>query len=253
MLRRILWFATAYTLVIIVHETAHALTAYALGLETTLYHFWVNIDPANRATIAGRSAYGVAGPVASLLLGIAAWLTYRNRRIRGSAAAMPLLYLAAIGISNFFGNLMSAAFIGDFSNVANWLGLPGSARYAVTILGAIVLTAVMFIAGRELARWTPPRASRAIAALTAVVLPVLIGTAVIILVNQPIPIAGFAMARVGESAFWLFAAVGDFTAAPRSAQESADLRLRWPDAAIAVLVVAAVRIMSLGIPLLSPT
>ena len=253
MLRRILWFATAYTLVIIVHETAHALTACALGLETTLYHFWANIDPGNRATIAGRSAYGVAGPVASLLLGIAAWLTYRNRRIHGSAAAMPLLYLAALGISNCFGNLMSAAFIGDLSNVSNWLGLPGSARYAISILGAIVLTAVMFVAGRELARWTTPRASRATAALTAVVLPVVIGTAMIIVVNQPVPIAGFATARVGESAFWLFAAAGAFTAAPQSVQERADLRLRWQDGAIAAFVVAAVRVMSLGIPLLRST
>jgi hypothetical protein len=188
-----------------------------------------------------------------LLLGIAAWLTYRNRRIRASAAAMPLLYLATSGISNFFGNLMSTAYIGDFSNVSNWLGLPGSARYAVSILGVIVLMAVMFVAGRALARWTTPRASRANAALTAVVLPGLIGTAVIILENQPVPIAGFAMARVGESAFWLFAAAGAFTAAPPPVQESADLRLRWQDGAIAVLVVAVVRVMSLGIPLRSPT
>ena len=37
--RQIRWFATAYTMVIIVHEAAHALTSYALGLETTLYDF----------------------------------------------------------------------------------------------------------------------------------------------------------------------------------------------------------------------
>jgi hypothetical protein len=165
------------------------------------------------------------------------------------AAAMPLLYLAAIGIGNFFGNLMSAAFIGDFSAVANWLGLPWSARYAVSILGALVLTAVMFATGRELVRWAPPRASRATAALTTVVLPVLIGTIAIILVNQPVPIPGFALARAGESAFWLFAAVGALTAVPPSAQEQAHLRLRWQDGAIAVLVVAAVRIMALGIPI----
>jgi hypothetical protein len=253
MARRILWFATAYTLVIIVHEAAHALTAYALGLETTLYHFWVNVDPSNRATLAERSAYGVAGPAASLLLGVAAWLAYRNRRVRNSAAAMPLLYLAASGISNFFGNLMSAAFVGDFANVANWLALPGGGRYAVSIFGAIVLTVVLFVTGRELARWTPLRTSRATAALTAVVLPVLIGTVLIILVNQPVPIAGFAMARVGESTFWLFAAAGAFTAGPPSALETANPRLRWQDGAIAVVVVAAVRIMSAGITLLGPT
>jgi hypothetical protein len=57
MTRRALWFATAYTIVIIVHEGAHAITAYDFGLETTLFNFWVNIDPANQATIGQRAAY----------------------------------------------------------------------------------------------------------------------------------------------------------------------------------------------------
>jgi hypothetical protein len=253
MLRRSLWFASAYTLVIIVHETAHALTGRALGFETTLYQFWVNTEPAAGSTATGRSAYGVAGPTVSLLLGIAAWLAYRNRGIRASAAAMPLVYLAAFGIGNFFGNLMSAAFIGDFSNVSNWLGLPRSARIAISIFGAIGLIAVMVVVGRELRRWTPAGATRAHAVLTAVVLPVLIGTALIILVNQPVPIPGFAMARVGESAFWLFAAAGTFMAAPPSVEKRADLHLRWQDGAIAALVVGLVRVMSLGIPFQSPT
>ena len=39
MVRRVLWFATAYTIVIIVHEGAHAITAYGLGLEATLFNF----------------------------------------------------------------------------------------------------------------------------------------------------------------------------------------------------------------------
>ena len=69
MTRRILWFATGYTIVIIVHEGAHAITAYGLGLEATLFNFWVNIDPANQATAAQRAAYGVAGPIAGLVAG----------------------------------------------------------------------------------------------------------------------------------------------------------------------------------------
>ena len=226
------------------------MTSAAFGLETTLYHFWVNIDPANTATVAQRAAYGTAGPIASLLLGVGAWLVYRIRP--QSAAAMPLLLLAAIGIGNFFGNLMSTAFIGDFSNVARWLGLPMGARYAVSIVGVIASAAVPFLAGRELAQWTPAHASRMSAAFTAVVLPVLMGTVIIILVNQPIPFVGFAefaVARAAESGFWLFAAAGLITAARTSTHNGTMLRLRWHDGAVAALTVATVRVMALGIPL----
>src|SRR5262245_40002874 len=111
MTRRILWFATAYTIVIIVHEGAHAVTAGAFGLEPTLYHFWVDFD-ADHASAWQRAATGLAGPLSSLIVGVAAWLAYRVRPAT-SPAALPLLFLAACGVSNFFGNMMSTAFIGD--------------------------------------------------------------------------------------------------------------------------------------------
>jgi hypothetical protein len=243
--RRTLWFATAYTIVIIVHEAAHALTARGLGLDATLFHFWVNIDSANQATVGQKAAFGVAGPVSSLVVGLVAWLAYRRA---GRWAAMPLLYLAAHGVSNFFGNLMSAAFIGDFSNVTVWIGLPMGARYALTFIGALVTVSVMFAAGRELARRTPTPASRGAVAL-AVVLPAAIGTALIVLVNQPNPLPGFAAARIGESAMWLFAAVGAATA-PASTHEAGKWRATLPDLAVAGAVIAVVRVMVAGIPLI---
>ena len=45
------------------------------------------------------------------------------------------------------------------------------------------------------------QANRAAAAFAAVVLPAAIGTALIILVNQPTPLPGFVVARIGEGAF----------------------------------------------------
>ena len=247
MIRRTLWFATAYTIVIIVHEAAHAVTASALGLETELYQFWVNIDLTNRSTIGERAAFGVMGPVASLILGAAAWFAYRVRR--HTAAAMPLLYLATFGVSNFFGNLMSASFIGDFSNIATWLNVPMVARYALSAVGLICTAAVLFFAGRELAHWAPPDTSRMANAAMTLVPPIAIGTAVIILVNQPVPIHGFAAARVGESAFWIFAMAGAFIA-PRTGRDGVQqLQLHWWDYAIAVAALAVVRVMALGIRL----
>ena len=250
MTRRVLWFATAYTIVIIVHESAHAITAYGLGLEATLFNFWVNIDSANQATIGQRAAYGVAGPISSLVIGVVSSLAYR--RIQRSAAAMPLLYLAAHGVSNFFGNLMSIAFIGDFSNVAVSMGMPVGVRYALSAAGALVTVSVLFAAGRELVRWMPPQASRAAAALAGVLLPTAIGTMLIILVNQPIPLQGFATARIGEGAFWISAVAGAFTAPIPipSTRDNGSVELHWQDIAIAVVMIAVVRIMVLGIPLI---
>jgi hypothetical protein len=247
-IRRTLWFATAYTIVIIVHELAHAMTAASFGLEVTLFHFWANVDTTNQATLAQRAAYGLAGPVSSLLLGFAAWLAYRKVPSR-SAAAMPLLWLAAGGVSNFFGNMMSTPFLGDFSNVASWMSLPMSVRYALGVAGAVVVATVLFAAGRELARWRSPQATRAAAVFETVVAPVILGTAIVIAINQPVAIPGFAMARIGESAFWVFAAAGAFLAARPSAGDGAGARLRWQDAAFAVVTLVVVRVMAVGIPM----
>jgi len=127
------------------------------------------------------------------------------------------------------------------------LDLPMGVRYAMTLTGALLTLSVMFAAGRELARWTPAPTSRGAVAL-AVVLPAAIGTALIILVNQPVPLSGFAAARIGESAMWLFAAVGAATA-PASSHEADGRRTTLPDFAVAGIVIAVVRVMVAGIAL----
>ena len=61
-LRPLVLFATAYTVTTIVHELAHALTAYALRVPSTLFHFAVHIDRAH-GTLNQRAVIGVAGPL----------------------------------------------------------------------------------------------------------------------------------------------------------------------------------------------
>src|SRR5438094_843540 len=115
LLRPVVWFPTAYTIVIILHEASHAIAAVALGFPSTLFNFWVDHNFAG-ATAAQRAVVGAAGPTVSLMFGFACWLVYR--KVKNSRAGLPFLYLAASGVTNFFGNLMSAAFVGDFSNAA---------------------------------------------------------------------------------------------------------------------------------------
>jgi len=243
--RLLLWFATAYTIVILVHEGAHAVVARMAGLHATMFHFWVDIDRNN--SMWQRAAFGTAGPASSLMLGLGAWLAYRTAR--GSASAVPLLFLAACGVSNCFGNLMSTAFVGDFSNVALWLGLPMGVRYALSALGLVIVACVLFAAGYELRRWPLAGWSRIATAGLGVVVPVALGTMLVVVINQPVAIPSFVAARFGEAAFWVFAVAGAARATPAVVQNESIDGLLWSDAVIALVVLAIVRLLVTGVPL----
>jgi hypothetical protein len=242
--RPILWFAIAYTVNQILHELAHALTAYSLGIPSTLFHFFVDLDQ-GRATLREQAWFGIAGPVFSLAFGILCGLAYRKSR--GSAAELPLLYLSVFGLSIFFGNLISASFVGDFSKAAIALGLPRAVRYAASVTGALSLAVFLFWTGGKLRRWMPADAGPVRGTFGIIVLPAWIGTALVILANQPMP-GGFIGARAAEASFWIFAAAGALVKreSPRDGYESSPLR--WLDVALFLLVVLIVRLMTRGIP-----
>ena len=244
-LRIVVWFPTAYTIVIIAHESAHALAAIALGFPSTLFNFWVD-HQFTGATVMHRAIVSAAGPVASLLLGVVAAIAYRV--VRHPAAGVPLLLLAAHGVSNFSGNLMSAAFVGDFSNAARALGVPMPLRYGIALLGMIGVVATLFVVGRELRRWTSPGTGRLIAAAGTTIVPMVLGTLFVIVINEPTPMgASFASARWSEGAFWIVAAIGAFLATGRTTYELIPAKVLFIDAVVQIVTIGAVRLMSTGI------
>jgi hypothetical protein len=242
--RSIVWFAAASMVTTILHELSHACAAYALGVRSTLFNYFVDLDPTQAAT-AELALIRVAGPLFCLAFGMVAWLTLRQ--VRGSVAELPLLYLSVFGVGTFFGNLMSTSFVGDFSAAAMLLRLPMTVRYAISLTGAVSVAAVHFWAGRELARCVPATVGRVVGMLGIIALPVVVGTAVVILVNLPMPPASVA-ARVGEASFWLFAAIGALVMRRRSHSDRERLRLLWTDCAVTLFAVLAVRLMVRGIP-----
>ena len=250
MIRPVVWYATAYMIIIILHEAAHATTAVWLGFPSTLFNFWVNYDSA-RGTTGEQAAVGIAGPTASLLAGLVCWFIYR--RVKNSMAGLPLLYLASSGVANFFGNLMSAAFIGDFSNAAVGLGLSPTVRYEAAFIGAVAVLAIYFVTGRELRQWTPPHVGNIGAALGLVVVPALVGTALVTIVNQPTPMgsAAFLSARAGEASLWLVGALAGLLTRPRTTGSGPRVHVHWIDGAAALAVFLAVKVMARGI-LLTP-
>jgi len=68
-LRPSLLSAAAFALVTTPHEAAHAVTAYFLGFNLTLFKMWVNPDAAS-ATPRQIFSVAIAGPIFSLLLAL---------------------------------------------------------------------------------------------------------------------------------------------------------------------------------------
>jgi hypothetical protein len=239
--RPILWFTTAWTIQVILHEASHALMAFALGVPTTLYQYWVDWPPGS-ATPAQEAVIRAWGPIFSLIAGLAFWLLYRTKS--QTAAGLPLVYLAAFGGAMFFGNLMSAAFVGDFSGVSRYFALSMPVRYGLSALGAAGTAGVMFWLGRQLRPWIPDKAGRVFGVIAIVVVPVVAATALIILINQPVPAGlNFTTARIVEQSFQIFAVIGAATGVkPSSAGRS--FRLRWVDGTIFIAAVLIVRIMA---------
>jgi len=140
------------------------------------------------------------------------------------------------------------ASIAAFSRAAIELGLPMAVRYGGTAIGALAVAGIQFWLGRQLVHWVPANVGRTAGVFGIVALPVLLGTAAVILANQPMPSA-FLGARVGEASFSVFAVIGAWTTRRDSWDGRGLLGLQWTDSVAAILIVLLVRLMVRGIPL----
>jgi hypothetical protein len=243
MLRPTLLFVAGYVINTSLHELAHALAAYWLGLPSTLFHSYVNVNLTDETPYV-QGLVRAAGPIFSLVIGVLCW--FAHRAVRGWWLELPLFYVAVFGVANFLGNTFSVAFVGDFSNMASALELSTNVRYAVAGVGAFLLIGFAFDIGRELREWAPAGVGALKGAAAVVVAPAVLGTAVIVLIYQPMA-ANATEARVAEAAFWIFAALGALVGSARPARAEG-LAARRADWAFTLLAVLALRVLALGIP-----
>jgi hypothetical protein len=241
--RPVIVFATAYIIIAISHESAHALTAYALDIPCTLFPFAVELAR-DRGTVMQRVVIGVAGPLCALLIGLICWLCYR--RVRGSRSELMLLFLATFGTGTFFGNLMSAAFVGDFSRAALALRLPITVRYVASLIGLLSICAVHFMAGWELRRLSPAGSSRLRAMILMVVFPAIAGMAIVTLSSLPMPSA-LIFGRLMEALFWIFGAAGVLMSRQSASADHRTLHTGWADVVVLAAAIIALRVMAVGI------
>jgi hypothetical protein len=243
-LRPLVLFVATYTIIAILHESAHALTAYALKVPSVLFHLYVHINRAD-GTLTQRAFIGVAGPLFCLLLGLVCWFAYWKSV--GTRARLALLYLAWFGVATLLGNLISTPFVGDFSALAQAMQWRMSVRYGLSVVGTVLLCGWAFYVGRELRQFAPPKISAVKALIGMIVVPVVVGTAVALLIFLPMP-AQFVVGRIAESSFWIFAALG-ILLSRKQFYNTLRSGLSWGDVALLLFAVTVVRLMIHGIAL----
>lgn len=219
---------------------AHAVAAYMLRVRFVLTHLYVNID-SHGATLTERAVIGVSGPLFCLAAGIVCLVVYRKTERK--RAALWLLYFGWFGVATFLGNLVSTAFVGDFSALSEMLRVPMSLRYLMSIVGAVALCGFAFLVGRELRKWAPKEIGRMAATIGSIVIPVILGTILTLVIYLPMP-AGFLVGRLMEPSFWIFAAVGVFSSQKPSRSEGG---VSWIDFTILLAAIVMVRLMAHGI------
>jgi hypothetical protein len=194
-------------------------------------------------TVNQRVIISAAGPVFCLIIGLICWFAY-SRRISAHADLL-LLYLGWFGVATLLGNLISTPFVGDFSAITQALQMRMSVRYGLSVTGALLLCGVAFLVGRELRQLAPLGAGALKALIGVIIVPVIGGTAAVILISLPMP-SEFALGRVAESSFWLFAALGTLLSR-KHFQNILRRRLSWVDFALVLLAVSVLRLMVGGI------
>ena len=242
-LRPLILFVATYTIIGVLHECAHALTAYSLNVPSVLTHLYVHIDQAG-GTLNQRTLIGLAGPLFCLAIGLVCWFAYCRVKTR---ARLPLLYLGWFGVATFLGNLISTPFVGDFSALAQLFHLGMPIRYGLSITGALLLCGFAFFVGTELRRYAPPGVGAAKALTGLIIIPVIGGTAATLLIFLPMP-HEFVVGRITEPSFWIFAALGTWRSR-KHFQGVLNARLSWADFALLAVSVAVVRLIAGGIAL----
>jgi len=79
-----------------------------------------------------------------------------------------------------------------------------------------------------------------------IALPAILGTAITLLIFLPMPSA-FAFARMGESLFWIAAAVGVMVSRKHPTESRGKLDLGWPDITLLLAAVLLLRLTVRGI------
>ena len=239
-------FVVAYALITTPHEVFHALCAYALGFNSTIFKMWVDPDQAS-ATSVQLATIAAAGPFFSLIIGVTCLSIYA-KKLRTRSQGLMLLMLTFVGVLSFFGPLAAAPFGGDFHTALTFLETSSWILDSLSVLGWLCIIVLTFLMGHELVGWVPRQLGRTGSVLCAAVAPALIGTLLILAIYWPLPkfVVG---STIAGALFWCPVALGTTWGFKRLRPERVLTGFTWGDSIAAISAIIMIRLFAGGIRL----
>jgi hypothetical protein len=229
----------------LLHESAHAVAALALGLTPTISPFSVEI--AEQPTDGQQIIVAAAGPVFSLVMGLVVMVV--ARRWGSGVVRLFWMWLPFMGVMNFVGYCFIAPFAqaGDTGQVLALLRVPGP----VFLLVAAVGVGGQFLLARRFAAEVKRYATDNPAERRLAYYPWLIGTPILIVMTMlelillEVPLAELVLVAAYSVAFGIFAPM-QFIFSGRAQNTLEPLMLK-PVNAVAIAVAVALSILDVAL------
>lgn len=186
-------YLLAFLLTTVLHELGHAIVGSVLGSSPVLHHNYVAHLEREALPVIHQVWIGLAGPLVSFAQGLVL-LPVVNRRRGGGLFNLLMLWCMLLGFGNFLGYLMTGPLFttGDIGKVFVLLETPMALRIGIAVLGAAALAWLAYFSTRPFLRFaTQPALVEDAASRTAfnfriIIVPWLIGSAVVTLLYLPV-------------------------------------------------------------------
>lgn len=217
-------FTAAFLFTILLHETAHYVTALLLDSKALLFHnyvrAWLSDSPYDQVLFAG------VAPLFSLILGIISLLV--SKRIGPGATGLFCLWMGICGLCTFFGYLFVAPLLtfGDTGRVFQLLGVPFWVQLLLSVGAVIGLTIWLRRLAPSFNVFAPAPAARQTARANAQILfPLLTGVVLVGLLQFPLQNVASLLA-VLAAPMSIFAVYGTLMGAKLSPAETVSTMLQ---------------------------
>lgn len=186
-------YIIAFLTTTIIHEFAHALAGLVNNSDPILHHNYVQHFSSDSLGINQLVFIALAGPVTSLVQGlITGWLFIKSKEKK--LIHLFLLWFSVLGFNNFLGYLMTGPIFkaGDIGKVYQLLNFSVFGQIILAVLGAAALLFIAYKITRPFLefsyeqKWVNDRKTKKDFSFHILILPWIIGSAIITLLYMPI-------------------------------------------------------------------
>ncbi len=192
-LNSIVLYVIAFLLTTIIHEFGHAIIGLINGSKPILHHNYVEHLNSNNLLLLQKVSISLAGPLISLIQGLLIGSLFIKTQ-KHSLYKLFLLWFSILGLTNFFGYLMTGPIFqkGDIGKVFLLLNTPLILQIIIAFIGAALLfymgykLTIPFLEFSNNEKCISDAKSRENYAFKIIIIPWIIGATIVTILYLPV-------------------------------------------------------------------